>query len=40
MKSRGFWALQIAGWLAFSLALMVPWLGAFRSTGCCGTSFR
>ncbi len=32
MKSRGFWALQIAGWLAFSLALMVPWLGAFPLT--------
>jgi two-component system, LytTR family, sensor kinase len=29
MKSRGFWALQIAGWAAFAVALMVPWLGAF-----------
>jgi len=29
VKSRAFWTLQIAGWLAFVAALMVPWLDAF-----------
>ena len=29
MKSRAFWMVQIGGWLAFVVALEVPWLGAF-----------
>jgi len=29
VKSRAFWMMQIGGWLAFLVALVVPWLGAF-----------
>ena len=27
--ARVFWALQLGGWTAYALALMVPWLGRF-----------
>jgi len=29
VKSRAFWLMQVGGWLAFVVALVVPWLGAF-----------
>jgi hypothetical protein len=29
MKTRAFWILQAAGWAAFVIALMLPWLGAY-----------
>jgi two-component system, LytTR family, sensor kinase len=28
-RARVFWALQLGGWTAYALALMVPWLGRF-----------
>src|SRR5678815_310931 len=27
--ARVFWALQLGGWTAYAIALMVPWLGRF-----------
>jgi signal transduction histidine kinase len=28
-KARAFWALQLGGWTAYAVALMVPWLGRY-----------
>src|SRR5689334_3578746 len=27
--ARAFWALQLGGWSAYAVALMVPWLGRY-----------
>jgi two-component system LytT family sensor kinase len=29
LHARVFWALQLGGWTAYAIALMVPWLGRF-----------
>src|SRR6476620_8529324 len=28
-NARLFWALQFAGWTAYAVALMIPWLGRY-----------
>jgi len=29
LRSREFWVLQLGGWTAYAIALMVPWLGRY-----------
>jgi signal transduction histidine kinase len=29
LHARAFWALQVGGWTAYAVALMVPWLGRY-----------